>query len=72
MVNHRDSKRKGVRRWVILVQACVLIQCSANCSIARKQCYNLCLCVKEGGPFYRSREEPYRGDLFSTRERERD
>jgi hypothetical protein len=34
MVNRRNLKRRGVRRWVILVQAYVLVQYSVDHSIA--------------------------------------
>jgi hypothetical protein len=42
-----------LRRWVILVQACVLVQCSADGSIAEGVLQLMCSCgKKEGGlPF---------------------
>jgi hypothetical protein len=44
-----------LRRWVILVQACALIQCSADHCI-----------VEVVFPFYSSRVGLYNDDLYST------
>jgi hypothetical protein len=58
----------GLRQWVILVQACALVQCSANRSIAEGMLQLVCLCVKKEGVihFYSSTVRLYSGDLYST------
>jgi hypothetical protein len=57
----------GLRQWVILVQACALVQCSADRSIAGDVLQLVCSCLKkEGPPFYSSMVELYNGDLNST------
>jgi hypothetical protein len=51
MVNRKDSRRGGVRQRVILVQACVLVQCSADRGIAWELCYSWCMCQRRAFPF---------------------
>jgi hypothetical protein len=40
-----------LRWWVILVQACTLVQCSANRSIAEHVLQLVCSCVRGRGAF---------------------
>ena len=59
-------------RGFILVRVRTLLQCSADRSIAMSVLQQMCSCGKKEGAllFYISRVGPYRGDLFSARERE--
>jgi hypothetical protein len=63
-----------LRWWVILVQVCVLVQCSVDPCIAEGMLQLVCSFGKKEGdlPFYISRVEPYRGYMFLDRERERE
>jgi hypothetical protein len=63
-----------LRRWVILAQVCVLVQCSVDRCIVEGMFQLVCSCGKKEGdlPFYISRVGPYRGYLFLDRERERE
>jgi hypothetical protein len=56
----------------ILVRVRTKLQCSADRSVAMSVLQQMCSCGKKEGAllFYISRVGPYRGDLFSARERE--
>jgi hypothetical protein len=53
----------GLIWWVILVQVCILVQCSADCSIVEGLLQLVSSCLGEGGgpSFYISRVGPYSG-----------
>jgi hypothetical protein len=57
-----------------MVQVRTLLQCIVDRYIAWGVLQQVCSCGKKEGTlhFYISRVRPYRGDMFSTREREKD